>query len=87
MGKEDNKFIGYFICKAKRRYLTRRKAWKAALYFYIHFGHAQHPYKCAYCKKYHLTSKHVTEDGLAPEFKEGFNEWFGAPIFDLTPKT
>ncbi len=78
--KLERKVVGRYICGSKIRYPTRKKAWKSALYFYTSFGTLQSVYKCHHCEKYHLTTKGVIVEQLPPQFKEAFNEWYGAPI-------
>lgn len=63
----------------KVRYKTRKIAWRAALYYFIHLGHYQTPYHCNFCHHFHLTSKKA--DPLqSKEFIKGFNEWFGSDV-------
>ncbi len=62
----------------KRSYKTRARAWKFCLYYFTQYGFRNTPYKCKYCKLYHLT----THNNSVPsrEFIEGFNKWYGSKI-------
>jgi len=60
---------------------TRKQAWSASLYQFIHFGFMAYAYKCKFCKYYHLTTHPYDKNPqVSKEFKEGFNEWYGSEV-------
>jgi hypothetical protein len=69
---------GKEICDLKIKYKKRKKAWEQSLYYFIRYGSYGTPYKCKYCGKYHLTSKHAQPP--APQFIREFNQWYGAQV-------
>jgi hypothetical protein len=49
-----------FICRNKRRYSTKKKAWQKAALYYHKYGDLNCPYSCTAgrtLKHYHLTTK------------------------------
>ena len=74
------KTLSEWQCKSKVRYLKKQTAWQAALRYFKDLGTYTIPYKCRHCKKFHLTSKHPTQQP-SPEFANEFNKWFGEVIF------
>lgn len=65
------------VCRSKKVYPTRKKAWMASLGFFKTRGNYNSPYKCAACKKFHLTHHHHDP---SDEFVKHFNSWFGSPV-------
>lgn len=65
-------------CTSKKRYKTRANAWKNSAYFFTRFGNYNTPYKCKYCKKFHLTSKSWKPVQASKTFIREFNKWFGS---------
>lgn len=80
MVNTEARLVGSYICQTKLRYRTRKKAWENALHFFITYGTLQRAYKCNFCEKFHLSSKHVETEHLPPEFKTRFNIWYGAEV-------
>lgn len=74
---------GKDICRQKKSYPKRKKAWMASLYYFTQLGHYQTPYKCKYCLKFHLTAK-AAQPTPSQEFIEGFNKWYGKEVLTLT---
>ncbi len=80
--KIERSVVGRYICQSKKRYVSKKKAWAAALTLYIQTGKYLAAYGCLHCHKFHLTSR----PGIEPpnEWKQGFNEWFGSEVYEIT---
>lgn len=63
----------------KKKYATRKEAWRKSLYFFIKYGGYSTAYVCKKCKRFHLTTK--IHNFVPPkEWVEGFNKWYGQKI-------
>lgn len=72
---------GEYICRSKVKYRTKDIAWDYALHFFKIFGDYQTPYKCTYCKAFHLTKRRASPKPCK-KFIRKFNKWFGRKVLD-----
>lgn len=67
-------------CKSNKRFFNNKKvAWEYCLFQFKEYGQYMTPYKCYFCKMYHMTSK-LAQPVQSKWFIKNFNKWFGIDI-------